>query len=60
MNRKCKVCKFYVEKVPKDKDRTYTMIGRCRRHAPAAQEGYPVVFPTSDWCGDFKMDENKI
>jgi hypothetical protein len=39
--------------------RTYTVIGRCRRNAPKATEGYPVTFP-GEWCGQFKMDENKI
>jgi hypothetical protein len=34
------------------------IVGRCRRHAPTLQ-GYPVVFET-DWCGDYKVDENKI
>lgn len=33
-------------------------IGRCRRHAPS-MNGYPVVF-VSDWCGDHKVDENKV
>jgi hypothetical protein len=33
-------------------------IGRCRRHAPTP-EGYPAVYET-DWCGDHKVDENKI
>jgi hypothetical protein len=33
-------------------------VGRCRRHAPT-MNGYPVVYPT-DWCGDHKVDENKI
>ena len=33
-------------------------LGRCRRHAPVTQQGWPVVF-TSDWCGDFKLDETK-
>jgi len=33
-------------------------LGRCRRHAPA-MSGYPVVFE-SDWCGDHKLDENKL
>jgi len=33
-------------------------IGRCRRHAPT-MNGYPAVF-TSDWCGDHKLDENKV
>lgn len=33
-------------------------LGRCRRHAPT-MNGYPAVF-TNDWCGDHKLDENKI
>jgi len=33
-------------------------IGRCRRHAPN-MNGFPVVF-SEDWCGDHKIDEEKI
>lgn len=33
-------------------------VGRCRRHAPT-MNGYPVVFST-DWCGDHRLDENKV
>jgi hypothetical protein len=33
-------------------------IGRCRRHAPT-MNGYPVVYIT-DWCGDHRIDENKV
>ncbi len=33
-------------------------IGRCRRHAPTIN-GYPVVY-IIDWCGDHRLDENKI
>ncbi len=33
-------------------------LGRCRRHAPT-MNGYPVVF-VNDWCGDHKVDENKV
>ena len=33
-------------------------IGRCRRHAPS-MGGYPAVF-VNDWCGDHRLDENKI
>jgi hypothetical protein len=35
-----------------------TTLGRCRRHSPT-MNGYPAVF-TGDWCGDHKIDENKI
>lgn len=34
------------------------LVGRCRRHSPT-MNGYPVVFEL-DWCGDHKLDENKI
>ena len=33
-------------------------LGRCRRHCPT-MNGFPAVF-TKDWCGDHKLDENKI
>jgi len=33
-------------------------LGRCRKHAPTL-DGYPAVMP-SDWCGDHKLDENKL
>ncbi len=33
-------------------------LGRCRRHSPT-MNGYPAVF-VNDWCGDHKLDENKI
>lgn len=56
---KCQTCMWYVYKsrlVPSmgDADR----LGRCRRHAPTIS-GYPVVFEY-DWCGDHKLDENKV
>ena len=33
-------------------------LGRCRKHAPTII-GFPPVFGT-DWCGDHRLDENKI
>jgi hypothetical protein len=33
-------------------------VGRCRRHAPT-MNGYPVVYAI-DWCGDHRIDENKV
>ena len=48
----CANCRFYVPKAGTMKD-----IGRCRRRSPTL-DGWPVMF-TTDWCGDFKMDENK-
>lgn len=43
----CERCTFFVPKAG--------VIGRCRRHAPTLG-GYPVVF-TTDWCGDFKLED---
>jgi hypothetical protein len=33
-------------------------LGRCRRHCPT-MTGFPAVFVT-DWCGDHKLDENRL
>ena len=55
----CRTCRFFVEKEPIKSSKDHKDVGRCRRHAPIVGEGYPVVFPT-DWCGDHKLDENKI
>ena len=52
----CGTCMYFV---PKEKKVVgAALLGRCRRRAPSMQ-GYPVVFET-DWCGDHKMDENKL
>jgi hypothetical protein len=42
----------------KDNEHIIQNLGRCRRHAPT-MSGYPAVF-VSDWCGDHKLDENKV
>lgn len=63
---RCETCMFYVKKAPVDQPREHTLLrhddatelGRCRRHAPTMR-GYPAVFVT-DWCGDHKLDENKL
>ncbi len=47
----CKTCMWSVEKGG-------NVIGRCRKHAPTLS-GYPVIY-MSDWCGDHKLDENKV
>ena len=41
----CGTCRFYS---PKD-----GFIGRCRRNAPT-MDGFPVVYPKDDWCGQHK------
>jgi hypothetical protein len=52
---KCSTCMWYANKDSETGDK---MFGRCRRHAPT-MTGYPAVFGI-DWCGDHKLDENKI
>lgn len=57
---KCSTCMWYVRKDPPPMKigMEPVNIGRCRRHAPT-MNGYPVVYH-HDWCGDHKLDENKI
>lgn len=65
---RCKTCMWFVPKVaggyknelagvPKVPFESFDL-GRCRRRAPT-MNGFPVVF-VNDWCGDHKLDENKI
>jgi hypothetical protein len=54
----CETCMWFVRKVSEEPVADKKLIGRCRRHAPT-MNGYPVVF-TTDWCGDHKLDENKL
>lgn len=53
-NMLCSSCMFYVPK----ESHSNIEIGRCRRHAPTLG-GFPAVFPY-DWCGDHKLDEEKL
>jgi hypothetical protein len=53
---RCKTCIWFVPKQPAAK--LGYDLGRCRRHAPT-MNGYPVVF-VNDWCGDHRLDENKV
>ena len=52
-NMLCKTCVYFVIKGDPVKK-----MGRCRRHSPT-MNGFPPVFDT-DWCGDHKLDEEKI
>lgn len=59
----CKTCMWFATKAPllTPADQPPTPgrdVGRCRRHAPT-MGGYPVVF-AADWCGDHRLDENKV
>ena len=49
---KCKTCVFYVQKGDNKG------FGRCRANAPT-MKGYPAVFE-DDWCGNHRIDENKL
>ena len=56
---KCATCMWFVQKLHNDaKPGDLIRIGRCRRHAPT-MGGYPAVKP-DDWCGDHRLDENKM
>lgn len=56
---KCSTCIWFVVKKPTlQLDESPNQLGRCRRRAPTL-DGYPAVFE-QDWCGDHKLDENKI
>jgi hypothetical protein len=52
MLMKCKTCMWYCPKGDAG------IVGRCRRRSPS-MNGYPVVYPLLDWCGDHKLDEMK-
>ncbi len=55
----CRTCMWFVAKPSLREEKTVApQLGRCRRHAPT-MNGYPVVF-LSDWCGDHKLDEEKV
>lgn len=48
---RCATCMWFVSKGS-------ATLGRCRKHAPT-MTGHPAVF-INDWCGDHKLDENKV
>lgn len=56
---RCATCMFYVPKARSGpQPLNAPPLGRCRRHAPT-MNGFPVVFER-DWCGDHKLDENRV
>ena len=59
---RCSSCVWFLKKAREPKDaqnpQSDIEVGRCRRHAPS-MGGYPVVY-TTDWCGDHRIDENKV
>lgn len=55
----CFTCVFYVPKeIKKHKKTCISELGRCRASQPT-MKGFPAVFE-NDWCGNHKLDENKI
>ena len=54
-NMKCKTCMWFV---PKKRHDGFYDLGRCRKRSPS-MGGYPVVF-VNDWCGEHRLDENKL
>ncbi len=52
-NMLCKTCVYFIKK-----GGPQSTLGRCRRRALTIN-GFPPVFLT-DWCGDHKLDEEKI
>jgi hypothetical protein len=57
-NMRCNTCMYYVPKALSGEANHSPTVGRCRRHAPS-MTGFPVVY-VNDWCGDHKLDEEKI
>lgn len=66
---KCDTCMWFVPKVVSKPEPDYgegavpesvpaKTLGRCRRHAPT-MSGFPATFDT-DWCGDHKLNEERI
>lgn len=57
---RCSSCMWFVEKSRETLCPVSVnyYVGRCRRHAPS-MNGYPAVM-SNDWCGDHKVDENKV
>jgi hypothetical protein len=57
---RCSTCIWFVPKFGDApvKPEGHKIVGRCRRHAPT-MNGYPVVY-MNDWCGDHRIDENKV
>ena len=54
----CETCMWFIQKARKAGYDQIIEVGRCRRHAPT-MTGYPVVY-LSDWCGDHKLNADKL
>ena len=62
LGMQCSTCIWFVPKqrigTSNSDVNALIQVGRCRRHAPT-MNGYPVVY-MNDWCGDHRIDENKV
>ena len=54
----CQTCMWFVFKDLAEENTKSLNLGRCRRHAPTLS-GWPALFGT-DWCGDHKLDQDKL
>ena len=54
---RCASCMWFVVKQSQAAG-ARSALGRCRRRSPTIN-GFPAVF-AGDWCGDHKLDENKV
>ena len=54
---RCETCIFFCPK-GETKDPLKGRFGRCRRNAPT-MKGFPIVWGM-DWCGEHRLDENKL
>ncbi len=52
---RCQTCMYFV---PKADEGEVVQIGRCRKHAPTL-DGWPVMM-VDDWCGDHKLDKDRM
>lgn len=54
---RCRTCRFWVVKATEG-EAPKNPLGRCRRHAPTTN-GFVPTF-AGDWCGDHRLDENRV
>ena len=58
----CNTCMWWVPKERVDGHEPIEgskTLGRCRKRAPMADKGFAPTFE-DDWCGDHRLDENRV
>ena len=53
---RCETCMWFVFKATENEKPVH--LGRCRKNAPT-MKGFVPVFGT-DWCGEHRLDENRV